>query len=69
LSSSTGGALADLDAWDVHPAKLYGRCVPTTASEPFGRLVGQVMTARPHRDALWVLDNGSSHRGASMSSA
>ena len=62
-----GGALAYLAAWDVHRAKLFGRCEPTTGIEPFGRLVAQVMTAQPYRDArrvFWVLDNGSSHRGA-----
>jgi hypothetical protein len=62
-----GGALAYLAAWDVHRAKLFGRCEPTTGIEPFERLVAQVMTVEPYRDArrvFWVLDNGSSHRGA-----
>jgi hypothetical protein len=62
-----GGALAYLAAWDVHRAKLFGRCEPTTGIEPFGRLVDQVMTAEPYASArrvFWVLDNGSSHRGA-----
>lgn len=62
-----GGALAYLAAWDVHRAKLFGRCELTTGIEPFGRLVAQVMTTEPYRDArrvFWVLDNGSSHRGA-----
>ena len=39
-----GGALAYLAAWDVHQARLFGRCEPSTGSEPFGRLVEQVMT-------------------------
>lgn len=62
-----GGALAYLAAWDVHRARLFGRCEQTTGIEPFGRLVDQVMTAEPYASArrvLWVLDNGSSHRGA-----
>ena len=42
-----GGALAYLAAWDVHRAKLFGRCEPTTGIEPFGRLVEQVMTTSP----------------------
>ena len=61
-----GGALQYLAAWDVHRAKLFGRCEPRTGIEPFGRLVDQVMTAEPYRSArrvFWVLDNGSSHRG------
>ena len=62
-----GGALAYLAAWDVHRARLFGRCEQTTGIEPFGRLVDQVMTAEPYASArrvFWVLDNGSSHRGA-----
>ena len=61
-----GGALQYLAAWDVHRARLSGRCEPATGIEPFGRLVDQVMTAEPYRSArrvFWVLDNGSSHRG------
>lgn len=61
-----GGALQYLAAWDVHRARLFGRCEPTTGIEPFGRLVEQVMTSEPYRSArrvFWVLDNGSSHRG------
>jgi transposase len=61
-----GGALQYLAAWDVHRAKLFGRCEARTGIEPFGRLVEQVMTAEPYRSArrvFWVLDNGSSHRG------
>src|SRR5436189_702280 len=61
-----GGALAYLAAWDVHQARLFGRCEPTTGIEPFGRLVEQVMTVEPYRSArrvFWVVDNGSSHRG------
>lgn len=62
-----GGAWAYLAALDVHHAKLFGRCEHTTGIEPFGRLVAQVMSQPPYRTArrvFWVLDNGSSHRGA-----
>ena len=61
-----GGALAYLAAWDVHRARLFGRCEPSTGIEPFGRLVEQVMTAEPYASArrvFWIVDNGSSHRG------
>ena len=61
-----GGAWAYLAALDVHRAKLFGRCELTTGIEPFQRLVTQVMTQPPYRDArrvFWILDNGSSHRG------
>jgi hypothetical protein len=60
------GALAYLAAWDVHRAKLFGRCEPTTGIVPFGNLVRQVMTQEPYASArrvFWILDNGSSHRG------
>ncbi len=61
-----GGALAYLAAWDVHHARLFGRCEPSTGIQPFGRLVAQVMTTEPYASArrvFWVVDNGSSHRG------
>ena len=60
------GALAYLAAWDVHRAKLYGRCEQKNGIEPFGRLVEQVMREEPYASAdrvFWVVDNGSSHRG------
>ncbi|HEY4689929.1 MAG TPA: transposase [Anaerolineae bacterium] len=60
------GAWAYLAALDVHRAKLFGRCEPSTGIEPFGRLVDQVMTQPPYCDArrvFWIMDNGSSHRG------
>ena len=61
-----GGAWAYLAALDVHRAKLFGRCEATTGIAPFDRLVTQVMTQSPYREArrvFWILDNGSSHRG------
>lgn len=61
-----GGAWAYLAAMDVHRAKFFGRCEQATGIEPFNRLVTQVMTQPPYRDArrvFWIMDNGSSHRG------
>lgn len=61
------GALAYIAAWDVHRAKVFGRCEKTTGIEPFTRLVDQVMSQEPYNSAkrvFWVIDNGSSHRGA-----
>jgi hypothetical protein len=61
-----GGSLAYLAAWDVHHAKVFGRCEPASGIEPFTRLVDQVMTTEPCASAhrvFWVVDNGSSHRG------
>ena len=61
-----GGAGAYLAAWDVHRAKLFGRCETTTGIGPFRRLVAAVMAQEPYRSAarvFWIVDNGSSHRG------
>jgi hypothetical protein len=60
------GALAYLAAWDVHQAKIFGRCEDTSGIDPFMRLVDDVMTREPYASArrvYWVVDNGSSHRG------
>jgi hypothetical protein len=62
-----GGALAYLAAWDVHRGQVTGRCEDTTGIEPFSRLVEQVMSMAPYARAdrvFWIVDNGSSHRGA-----
>jgi hypothetical protein len=62
-----GGALAYLAAWDVHRGQVTGRCEHTTGIAPFSRLVEQVMTSEPYASArrvFWIVDNGSSHRGA-----
>ena len=62
-----GGALAYLAAWDVHRGQVTGRCEDTTGIAPFARLVEQVMTTEPYASAdrvFWIVDNGSSHRGA-----
>ncbi len=61
------GALAYLAAWDVHRGQVMGRCEDTTGIAPFARLVEQVMTTEPYASAgrvFWIVDNGSSHRGA-----
>lgn len=60
------GAVAYLAAWDVHRAQVFGRCEETSGIAAFDRLVAQVMTQAPYRQArrvFWVVDNGSSHRG------
>jgi transposase len=61
-----GGALAYLAAYDVHQARVFGSCAPSTGVVPFMALVEQVMTREPYASAkrvFWVVDNGSSHRG------
>jgi hypothetical protein len=60
------GAWAYLAAWDVHRARIFGRCERKTGIRPFERLVRQVMSREPYCSAsrvFWVVDNGSSHRG------
>jgi len=62
------GALAYMAAWDVHRAKIFGRCEQTTGISSFNRLVEQVMSSEPYKSAkrvFWIVDNGSSHRGDS----
>ena len=61
------GAWAYLAAWDVRRAKIFGRYERKTGIAPFERLVAQVMRQEPYRSAqrvFWIMDNGSSHRGA-----
>lgn len=67
-----GGALAYLAAWDVRRGGVIGRCEARTGKVPFGRLVDQVMQQEPFcsaRRVFWVVDNGSSHRGAKAARA
>jgi hypothetical protein len=62
-----GGALQYLAAWDVRRGCVMGRCEPKTGIAPFGRLVNQVLAEEPYRSSerlFWIVDNGSSHRGA-----
>lgn len=56
------GALAYLAAWDVHRARLFGRCERSTGILPFGRLVEQIMAKEPYRSArrvFLIVDNGT----------
>jgi hypothetical protein len=60
------GAWAYLAAWDVHQARLFGRCESRTGIAAFDRLVEEVMSQEPYcsaRRVFWVMDNGSAHRG------
>ena len=60
------GAWAYLAAWDVHQAKVYGRCESRSTIVAFDRLVEQVMNQAPYRHAhrvFWIVDNGTCHRG------
>jgi hypothetical protein len=60
------GAWAYLAAWDVHHARLFGRCEARSGIAAFDRLVEQVMGEEPYRSArrvFWITDNGSAHRG------
>jgi hypothetical protein len=60
------GALAYLAAWDVHRARLFGRCEHKNSIAAFHRLVRQVMGREPYRSArrvFLIADNGSCHRG------
>lgn len=61
-----GGSLAYLAAWDVRRAQVFGRCDSSTGIVAFDKLVQQVMSQEPYRNArrvFWIVDNGSSHRG------
>lgn len=60
-----GGTLAYFAAYDVHHARVIGRCEPSTGIAPFTRLAEQVMTTEPYASArrvFWIVDNGASHR-------
>jgi len=59
------GTIAYLAAYDVHHAKVMGRCETSTGIKPFTALIDQVMQAEPYASArrvFWVVDNGASHR-------
>jgi len=61
------GAWAYIAALDVNRVKLFGRCERKSGIAPFDRLVDQVMTQAPYKEArsvFWIVDNGSAHRGA-----
>ena len=61
-----GGSLTYIAAWDVHHAKILGRCEAKSGIAPFDRLVDDVMRQEPYcsaKQVFWIVDNGSSHRG------
>jgi hypothetical protein len=60
------GAWTYLAAWDVHRAKLFGRCEVKSGMAPVDRLVSEVMSQEPYKSAhrvFWIMDNCSAHRG------
>src|SRR5712692_3124952 len=60
------GAWTYLAAWDVHRAKVFGRCEVKSGIAPVDRLVSEVMGQEPYRTAhrvFWIMDNCSAHRG------
>ena len=60
------GAWTYLAAWDVHRAKVFGRCEVRNSIAPLDRLAGEVMSQAPYKTArsmFWIMDNCSVHRG------
>jgi hypothetical protein len=60
------GAWTYLAAWDVHRAKLFGRCEVKSGIAPTQRLMAEVMSQEPYQSAnrvFWIMDNCSAHRG------
>jgi hypothetical protein len=60
------GAWVYVAAWDVHRAKVFGRCESQNGIEPVRRLVSEVMGQEPYKSArrvFWIMDNCSAHRG------
>jgi len=60
------GAWSYLAAWDVHRAKLFGRCEKKNGIAPTDRLIAEVMSQEPYQSAervFWIMDNCSAHRG------
>ena len=60
------GAWTYLAAWDVHRARVFGRCEVKSGIAPVNRLVGEVMGQEPYKSArrvFWIVDNCSAHRG------
>ena len=60
------GAWTYLAAWDVHRAKVFGRCEVKNGIAPVDRLVSEVMDQEPYKSArrvFWIMDNCSAHRG------
>jgi hypothetical protein len=60
------GARTCLAVWDVHRAKVFGRCEVKNGMAPVERLVSEVMNQEPYKSArrvFWIMDHGSAHRG------
>jgi hypothetical protein len=60
------GAWTYLTAWDVHRARVFGRCEVKSGIAPVNRLVGEVIGQEPYKSAhrvFWIMDNCSAHRG------
>ncbi len=60
------GAWTYLAAWDVHRAKVFGRCEKKSGIAPVDRLIAEVMSRQPYKSArrvFWIMDNCSAHRG------
>ena len=60
------GAWTYLAAWDVHRAKVFGRCEKKSGIAPVDRLIEEVMSQEPYKSArrvFWIMDNCSAHRG------
>ena len=60
------GAWTYLAAWDVHRAKLFGRCEVKSGIAPTDRLIAEVMSQESYKSAnrvFWIMDNCSAHRG------
>jgi len=60
------GAWTYLAAWDVHRAKVFGRCERKSGIAPVDRLIQEVMSQQPYKSArrvFWIMDNCSAHRG------
>jgi hypothetical protein len=66
MNASGESAWTYLAAWDVHRAKVFGRCEVNSAIAPVDRLVAEVMSQEPcksTRRVFWIMDNCSAHRG------
>ena len=60
------GALALLAALDVRTGKVFAATPKTTGISPFMKLISQIMSRPPYKNAprvFVIVDNGSDHRG------
>jgi hypothetical protein len=52
------GAWTYLAAWDVHRAKVFGRCEKKSGIAPVDRLIKEVMSQEPYKSArrvFWIM--------------